>query len=194
MPRSRFAIRAFAIVILTVAAVSVETAVGQKAQKVEVVWTKIIIPTLSQGCRIELASTSLSPSVSECVYAGHLRSGSQVAIVSRTKTPGWTLLKLRSAAGVEFDFYVEHRSQVSFERLLNSVFSAKKVEFEQPGCNFRTVKEAIQKVGFPTKISREKGKEKWVFDADYLASSFCSYDVTFVDFENGKVKQVSGLI
>ncbi len=202
--------RFFKVILIGVAllvAVGAQQVYAQKAFKPGTVWTKIVIPTAAYECRIEIGTRFLSPIVEKCIYEDHLKSGSQLSILSRKKEGKWVALRLRTDTdaimkvnyvnsikvkrGTEFDFYIESKS---FDRVFARVFSLRKVEFEYPGCYVKTVEQTISKVGFPSSIYRDNGKEKWTFSSDHVVWNFCNYDVTYLYFENGKLKELSGLI
>ena len=190
----RFFARVFGLLIPILIIASFHSDVFARNAGTDVVWTRTIIPTAASGCRIEITKGDISPDATRCRYSGHMRSGTKLSVRSQIREASWVKLTMSDESEQEFEIYIGNSSNSDFKYIFDQLFSRRAIKFEYPTCRIKTKWQTIRNVGFPSDLFREAGKEKWTFGADYVAFEFCNYDVTYIEFKDGKLVELTGLI
>lgn len=159
--------------------------------------TKFVLAT-DGDCRIEITPNDLSSDQEYCEFVSHIKSNTKLKLKDFSDEKNWAKLVFEvEGENDEFEIFLKNDSKRSFQKSFKLAFSDRKISDDVvfPSCDGKNKLDIIRKMGFPSKISREREqKEKWTFDPGWIGGFPCSYDVTYIEMQNGKVVSVSGEI
>ena len=175
------------------------TVLGQSTAHIKKLVSKTFyvnsILAVTSDCKIKITPDDILPGEKDCAFYELLPIGEKITLRDFTRKGVWAKLRFsREIKPENFEIYVKNDSEKTFKESFDLFFSNSEIKDERLDCDVETKSEVLSKIGFPSRLVRENGKEYWRFDLDYIGGPFCSFDFFIIEIEKNKVINISGSI
>ena len=165
----------------------------ERTTQPQIYFTRIMIPTISPNCRVQISRNDISPREDVCNFYDHLDVGTKIALVKTTKKGSWIKLDLSVDNSEPFAIYLDRSLESQYAELFDTILSRTAVELDG-SCNVKTKADVITELGFPSELNRTLGKESWVYDITHRSASYCGFDAMTIEFKENLVTSISGIV